>query len=257
MKEASSASSDGKGIQPLTFVDFSKPPWYPTTSDHEKSLKGHYDHLRSRNFDPEDYHLRGVSWAYARLRHILTGESLGLWGHIGGLNVQLENFLRILETGMLEGEEAMCKLDITERKEVERRSRQQYDAQDIMKFVIHGEERIFNDNTAQLVGLKSARQKKQKDKAVARKQDPGKRQRSPRRDPGGGSKNSNPRRKAKPGIHQSYYDPSCGSISVLYGEGSNEEVSFNPFIRVRTYEANSSVPSSHIRGPILVNCGCS
>ena len=257
MKEASSASSDGKGIQPLTFVDFSKPPWYPTTSDHEKSLKGHYEHLRSRNFDPEDYHLRGVSWAYARLRHILTGESLGLWGHIGGLNVQLENFLRILETGMLEGEEAMCKLDITERKEVERRSRQQYDAQDIMKFVIHGEERIINDNTAQLAGLKRARQKKQKDKAAARKNDQTKRQRSPRRDTQGASKTPNPRRKHKTGIHQSYYDPSCGSISVIYGEGSNGEVSFNPFIRVRAYETNSSVTGPHMRGRNLVDCGCS
>ena len=226
---------------PLPFVDFWKAPWYPQSESHERKLEEHHKYQKDRQNiqDRSDGFLRAAQWSYIRLKHIIAGETVGLWDAYGGMSAQLEQTLRMLEIGILSGEEPMFIHDTKERKQLERLTKQGVEPDSIRSLLIRGEERALNDSLRDAAERKQARKRSQKGNNNARGRPQNQANKRPYNDSRPSTGNS-PRK----GTHPSYYDPRCGLFSHIIGEGADQGVHFNPFIRVYSYTWNSSTLAS-------------
>ena len=157
------ASNDPPWRPLLPFVDLWKSPRCPLWEKRDRQLAAHrkYQRLRQKIANDSDAFLRGAQWAYIRLKYIIAGETVGLWGPYGVMCTQLERMIRLLEIGILSGDEPMCIRDVHERRHLERVAKQRRNPEKIRRYFTKGDERALNDSLNTAVERKQARRREQ------------------------------------------------------------------------------------------------
>ena len=244
-QEKTKAANNNPPWAPMPLCEFFEKPWYPQGESHDKKLAEHRTYQRDRQKVQEnrDMWLNGAQWAYIRLKHILTGEAVGLWDPYGGMCAQLENMLRMLEIGILKNDETMYLLDTFERRHLERSIKQGLKPEAIREYLIKGDDRHYSECLKMAIDRRNARknaQKEKKDRGRDGQNDTRKRPYEKHEN----SRHSQENRPRSPRRGKHYYDPQCGFLTLPSGEEADHGVLFNPFIRVYTYPWISSVGGS-------------